>query len=57
MDDTNWIANSQQNLKEILMIADNFNNLTGAVLNKSKSKLILTKSFASQTIDINFGSS
>jgi hypothetical protein len=56
MNDTNWIANSQQNLEDILAIADDFYDLTRAALNKSKSKLITTKSFASPTININFGS-
>src|SRR5215216_1082484 len=57
MDDTNWIANSQQNLEDILVIADDFYDLTRAALNKSKSKLLTTKHLASQTVDINFGSS
>ncbi|CAI2199225.1 14183_t:CDS:2, partial [Funneliformis geosporum] len=32
MDDTNWIVNSQQNLEDILAIADNFYDLTRMVV-------------------------
>ncbi|CAI2171593.1 14493_t:CDS:2 [Funneliformis geosporum] len=56
MNDTKWIANSQQNLEKILAIADDFYDLTKAALNKSKFKLISTKSFASQSIEVNFDS-
>ena len=55
MDDTNWISNSQQNLEDILQVADDFYDLIRAALNKSKSKLISTKAFTSLSINLNFG--
>ena len=41
MDDTTWIASSQQNLESILSIADDFNNLNNILVNKSKSELLV----------------
>ena len=63
MDDTIWIAPSQQNLENILSIADDFNNLNNILVNKSKSELLvhvpgqsyqpnLSLAFGSDTIDI-----
>src|SRR3954447_22903405 len=56
MDDTNWIASSQQDLEDILQVAEEFYDLTRSALNKDKSKLLTTKSDTA-TIPLKFSSS
>jgi hypothetical protein len=59
MDDTNLFSNNQQELEEILQIADDFYNLNDIQINKDKSELLLRKSNHSFTysekIKIKFG--
>jgi hypothetical protein len=43
MDDTQWITESQENLEQILLIADSFYILNDIQVNKLKSDLILQK--------------
>src|SRR5688572_24630738 len=57
MDDTNWIASSQQDLEDILQVAEEFYDFTRSALNKSKSKLLTTNVIATSSIDLKFGSS
>jgi hypothetical protein len=59
MDDTNLFSNNQQELEEILQIADDFYNLNDIQINKDKSELLLRKSNHSfnysEKIKIKFG--
>ena len=57
MDDTNWIASSQQNLEDILSVAEEFYSFTRSALNKEKSKLLTTSHQSTIGIDLKFGSS
>jgi hypothetical protein len=41
MDDTNFLTNSKEELKEILRVADEFYNLNDIQINKDKSELLL----------------
>jgi hypothetical protein len=57
MDDTTWITPSQQNLEQILEIADDFYNLNNIKVNKTKSELIVNipDEVIPDEITLNFG--
>ncbi|CAI2200571.1 15040_t:CDS:1, partial [Funneliformis geosporum] len=57
MDDTNWIASSQEDLEEILKVAEEFYSFTRSALNKDKSKLLSTYRLRTNNIKLKFGSS
>src|SRR5215216_203580 len=57
MDDTNWIASFQEDLEEILTVAEEFYSFTRSALNKDKSKLLTTYHLQPNSINLKFGSS